>query len=128
LYRVTARSRGLDRRAHVRRQQHCAAQSRRPPDRRRAAASIPHRLRIESNAGLAPARGPRARQRSNRQSSERVYRGAISPGIALGRTDMFRKLFMAATLAVFAIGGTTACASKKFVRTNVGQVNEKVDS
>jgi peptidoglycan-associated lipoprotein len=37
-------------------------------------------------------------------------------------------LFMAATLAVFAIGGTTACASKKFVRTNVGQVNEKVDS
>jgi peptidoglycan-associated lipoprotein len=41
---------------------------------------------------------------------------------------MFRKLFMVATLAVFAIGGTTACASKKFVRTNVGQVNEKVDS
>jgi len=41
---------------------------------------------------------------------------------------MIRKLFMAATLAVFAIGGTTACASKKFVKTNVGQVNEKVDS
>jgi outer membrane protein OmpA-like peptidoglycan-associated protein len=41
---------------------------------------------------------------------------------------MFRKFFMAATLAVFAIGGTTACASKKFVRTNVGQVNDKVDS
>jgi len=41
---------------------------------------------------------------------------------------MFRKFFMAATLAVFAIGGTTACATKKFVRTNVGQVNEKVDS
>ena len=41
---------------------------------------------------------------------------------------MFRKLFMAATLAVFAIGGTTACATKKFVKTNVGQVNEKVDS
>ena len=41
---------------------------------------------------------------------------------------MFRKLFMAATLAVFAIGGTTACATKKFVRTSVGEVNEKVDS
>jgi outer membrane protein OmpA-like peptidoglycan-associated protein len=41
---------------------------------------------------------------------------------------MFRKFFMAAGIAVFAIGGTTACASKKFVRTNVGQVNEKVDS
>jgi len=41
---------------------------------------------------------------------------------------MFRKFFMAATIAVVAIGGTTACATKKFVRTNVGQVNEKVDS
>ena len=41
---------------------------------------------------------------------------------------MFRKLFMAATLAVFAIGGTTACASKKFVRTSVGEVNDKVDA
>jgi len=41
---------------------------------------------------------------------------------------MFRKFFMGATIAVFAIGGTTACATKKFVRTNVGQVNEKVDS
>jgi outer membrane protein OmpA-like peptidoglycan-associated protein len=26
------------------------------------------------------------------------------------------------------IGGATACATKKFVRTNVGEVNEKVDS
>ena len=41
---------------------------------------------------------------------------------------MFRNFFMAATIAVVAIGGTTACATKKFVRTNVGQVNEKVDS
>jgi len=41
---------------------------------------------------------------------------------------MFRKFFMAATIAVVALGGTTACATKKFVRTNVGQVNEKVDS
>jgi outer membrane protein OmpA-like peptidoglycan-associated protein len=29
---------------------------------------------------------------------------------------------------VFAIGGSTACATKKFVRTSVGEVNEKVDS
>jgi len=41
---------------------------------------------------------------------------------------MFRKFLMSAAIAVFAIGGTTACATKKFVRTNVGQVNEKVDS
>ena len=41
---------------------------------------------------------------------------------------MFRKLFMALPIAVFAIGGSTACASKKFVRTSVGEVNSKADS
>src|ERR1051325_7695415 len=40
---------------------------------------------------------------------------------------MFRKMFMAIPIAVMAIGGT-ACASKKFVRTSVGEVNDKVDS
>ena len=41
---------------------------------------------------------------------------------------MFRKLLVAVPIAVLAVGGSTACASKKFVRTNVGEVNEKVDS
>ena len=41
---------------------------------------------------------------------------------------MFRKYFVAIPLVVMAIGGSTACASKKFVRTSVGEVNEKVDS
>jgi peptidoglycan-associated lipoprotein len=41
---------------------------------------------------------------------------------------MFRKFFVAVPIAVIAIGGSTACASKKFVRTSVGEVNEKVDS
>ena len=41
---------------------------------------------------------------------------------------MFRKLFMAVPVVALAIGGSTACASKKFVRTSVGEVNEKVDS
>jgi peptidoglycan-associated lipoprotein len=41
---------------------------------------------------------------------------------------MFRKLFVAVPLVVLAIGGSTACATKKFVRTNVGEVNEKVDA
>jgi peptidoglycan-associated lipoprotein len=41
---------------------------------------------------------------------------------------MFRKFFVAIPIAVFAIGGSTACATKKFVRTSVGEVNEKVDS
>ena len=41
---------------------------------------------------------------------------------------MFRKFFVAVPIAVVAISGSTACASKKFVRTSVGEVNDKVDS
>jgi outer membrane protein OmpA-like peptidoglycan-associated protein len=41
---------------------------------------------------------------------------------------MFRKMFVAVPIVVLAIGGSTACATKKFVRTSVGEVNEKVDS
>ena len=41
---------------------------------------------------------------------------------------MFRKFFIAVPIVVLAIGGSTACATKKFVRTSVGEVNEKVDS
>ena len=40
---------------------------------------------------------------------------------------MFRKFFVAIPIVVMAVGGT-ACATKKFVRTSVGEVNEKVDS
>jgi peptidoglycan-associated lipoprotein len=39
-----------------------------------------------------------------------------------------RKFFVAIPIALLAVGGTTACASKKFVRTSVGEVNDKVDS
>ena len=41
---------------------------------------------------------------------------------------MLRKFFVAVPIAVLAISGSTACASKKFVRTSVGEVNDKVDS
>jgi hypothetical protein len=41
---------------------------------------------------------------------------------------MFRRLFMALPIAIIAVGGSTACATKKFVRTSVGEVNSKVDS
>src|SRR5688572_11904908 len=41
---------------------------------------------------------------------------------------MVRKFFIAVPLAVLVLGGTTACATKKFVRTSVGEVNTKVDS
>jgi outer membrane protein OmpA-like peptidoglycan-associated protein len=37
-------------------------------------------------------------------------------------------MFLAVPIVVFAIGGSTACATKKFVRTSVGEVNDKVDS
>lgn len=41
---------------------------------------------------------------------------------------MLRKFFVAIPIVVLAAGGSTACASKKFVRTSVGEVNDKVDS
>src|SRR5438552_18756253 len=40
---------------------------------------------------------------------------------------MLRKFFVAVPIAVLAIGGSSACATKKFVRTSVGEVNDKVD-
>ena len=40
---------------------------------------------------------------------------------------MFRKMFVAIPIVLMAVGGT-ACASKKFVRTSVGEVNDKVDA
>jgi peptidoglycan-associated lipoprotein len=36
--------------------------------------------------------------------------------------------FLAIPIVIVAIGGSTACATKKFVRTSVGEVNDKVDS
>jgi len=41
---------------------------------------------------------------------------------------MFWKFLVAVPIAVLAVGGSTACATKKFVRTSVGEVNDKVDS
>jgi peptidoglycan-associated lipoprotein len=41
---------------------------------------------------------------------------------------MFRRMLVLVPIAALAIGGSTACATKKFVRTSVGQVNDKVDS
>ena len=41
---------------------------------------------------------------------------------------MLRKFFIAAPIALLVVGSSTACATKKFVRTSVGEVNTKVDS
>jgi peptidoglycan-associated lipoprotein len=39
-----------------------------------------------------------------------------------------RNFLMAIPMAVLTVGGSTACATKNFVRTSVGEVNSKVDS
>src|ERR1700730_9394962 len=39
-----------------------------------------------------------------------------------------RNFLVAIPIAVLTIGGSTACATKNFVRTSVGEVNSKVDS
>ena len=39
-----------------------------------------------------------------------------------------KKVALAIPVLAIALGGTTACATKKFVRTNVGEVNAKVDT
>ena len=39
-----------------------------------------------------------------------------------------KKLVMVVPVLALALSGTTACATKKFVRTNVGEVNNKVDT
>ena len=44
------------------------------------------------------------------------------------RIDTCGSFFLPVPIVVFAIGGSTACATKKFVRTSVGEVNDKVDS
>jgi len=41
---------------------------------------------------------------------------------------MFRRFLMVVPIVALAVGSTTACATKKFVRTSVGEVNDKVDS
>jgi len=41
---------------------------------------------------------------------------------------MFQKFLIALPIVALAAGSSTACATKKFVRTNVGEVNTKVDS
>jgi peptidoglycan-associated lipoprotein len=41
---------------------------------------------------------------------------------------MMKKLMLVVPVLALALSGTTACATKKFVRTNVGEVNNKVDT
>ena len=83
--RSARRSRRLDRRSRVRGEHAGAAQRRGAANHRRAAASVPHRVRIERQAGLASARGPRAQQGPDRSRPEWIYRGAITPDCCIRR-------------------------------------------
>src|ERR1700733_11314026 len=44
------------------------------------------------------------------------------------RIRVMRNFLMVIPIAVLTVGGSTACATKNFVRTSVGEVNTKVDS
>jgi peptidoglycan-associated lipoprotein len=44
------------------------------------------------------------------------------------RSLIMKRVVLAVPLLALALGGTTACATKKFVRGEVGQVNDKVDT
>ena len=80
---------------------------------------------IRRHTGMAPARGPGKRQGPDRaHPGAAISRGNLAP-TRIRRKDMFRKMFMALPIAVFALGGSTACATKKFVRTSVGEVNSR---
>jgi outer membrane protein OmpA-like peptidoglycan-associated protein len=55
----------------------------------------------------------------------------MTPGVVGRRSEIMRHFMVSLTtisIGLLVAGGTTACATKKFVRTSVGEVNDKVDS
>jgi peptidoglycan-associated lipoprotein len=55
----------------------------------------------------------------------------MTPGLMGRRSEImrnFKAVLATMSIGLLAAGGTTACATKKFVRTNVGEVNDKVDA
>jgi peptidoglycan-associated lipoprotein len=48
--------------------------------------------------------------------------------LELTTEDKMKRVFVAASVLALALGGTSACATKKFVRGEVGQVNDKVET
>jgi outer membrane protein OmpA-like peptidoglycan-associated protein len=53
--------------------------------------------------------------------------GAMATRLIVRRAVM-RRFFVAIPVAILALGTSTACASKKFVRSSVGDLNDKIDS
>jgi peptidoglycan-associated lipoprotein len=58
----------------------------------------------------------------------------MTPELAARRSEIMRNVraglaaLSAISIGLVVVGGTTACASKKYVRSSVGEVNDKVDS
>ena len=142
-------ARAQDRRRAVHRQRAGAREHRGAPDRRRAAAPVRARVRGVGARRLAAAwRSARARTTTSVRARS-GYDGASpaselrarSRGCGSQRTshrpDEFRtfldggndeEVVLVVPVLALALSGTTACATKKFVRTNVGEVNDKVDT
>src|SRR5262249_11002470 len=137
-------SRPLDRGRAVHGERAGARQHRGPSDRRRAATSIRARIRGVDACRLASSRSARTRQGPDRASPRGLYRGRIDarpewrPGawLEIGVVDalnttqrrmgcyggLMKKLVLAVPVLALALGGSTACATKKFVKGQVGEV------
>ena len=101
---------------------------------------------------MASARSARARSGSDRPRARRLHgrRSSRRCGTLIGKTvcrarprrklciaahgrkpsseDKMKKLVVAVPVLALALGGTTACATKKMVKTQVGEVNGKVET
>src|SRR5262249_62089745 len=97
---------------------------------RRNAASVLNRHRVQHGARMAPVDAESSQPGSDGPGAHRICRRAMTPELAARRSENMRNLMAAlATMSIGLLmaGGTTACATKKFVRTSVGEVKEKVD-
>ena len=123
------RSRELDRRARVRVQHAGGAQPGGAADRGRTAASVSRSRssRAAIRAGTSSPCGFAATRRWSFEHEVVTSRGTLAR-IRCRRSSVMRTLFKVIPVALIVVTGTTACASKKFVRTSVGEVNDKVDS
>src|SRR6185295_2899852 len=81
--------------------------------------------------------GPRPRwlRIRDRRDTRRPKQSFDNPQYELTRSlgthrseEKMKKLVVAAPILALALGGTTACATKKMVRTQVGEVNGKVET
>ncbi len=125
--RVAGRPGALDRRRNVRGQHDLRTSS---IVARQIVDELRHQYLIAFESSGTPGWHPlvvRARDKDlHRTSPERLYRGAISPDFAARRIDHVPETRDCCFRSRrWSLGGSTACATKKFVRTSVGEVNDE---